>query len=251
VMAWRFFVDTEPHQRPSRSETQIRLWHGKEVITRTGCSWDFLAVSSDPDYWEPMFTYFDYHLAPEARFEIGGRPYDVFAHDWRRLGVDQWLELTADRELGAPVTQPTGTESELVLSQPEFAEAVRVALRDLNQRERLAASPLVRSQVVRAQGGDQPAVEILRRLIGEAAETLRADPREEQLYRVVDRTFLRPAPTQERAAELLGLPFSTYRRYRNRGVERVIAWLWQRELYGPEGTEGDFEQPVDSDWPGE
>jgi hypothetical protein len=50
---------------------------------------------------------------------------------------------------------------------------------------------------------------------------------------VIDRTFLRPAPTQERAAELLGLPFSTYRRHRNRGVERIVAWLWQRELYGP------------------
>jgi hypothetical protein len=251
VMAWRFFVDTEPHQRPSRSETQIRLWHGKEIITRTGCAWDFLAVHSDPDYWEPMFTYFDYHLAPEAGFEIGGRPYDVFAHDWRRLGVDQWLELTADRELGAPVTQPTGTESELVLSQPEFAEAVRAALRDLNHRERLAGNPLLRSQMVRApgSGGDRPAAEILRGLIGEATESLRGDSRDEPLFRVVDRTFLRPAPTQERAAEMLGLPFSTFRRYRNRGVEHVIAWLWRRELYGSD-TVGERGHQVDSDWPG-
>ena len=34
------------------------------------------------------------------------------------------------------------------------------------------------------------------------------------------------------AAELLGLPFSTYRGHLTRGVERIVEWLWQRELYG-------------------
>ncbi len=50
--------------------------------------------------------------------------------------------------------------------------------------------------------------------------------------RAVDRTYLRPAPTQEAAAELLGVPFSTYRRHLSQGVGRVVAWLWDRELYG-------------------
>jgi hypothetical protein len=48
------------------------------------------------------------------------------------------------------------------------------------------------------------------------------------------RTYLRPAATQEAAADALGLPFSTYRGHLARGIERVIDWLWQRELYGPE-----------------
>ena len=50
--------------------------------------------------------------------------------------------------------------------------------------------------------------------------------------RALERTYLRPAPTQEAAAELLDLPFSTYRGHLTRGVERVVDWLWQRELYG-------------------
>jgi hypothetical protein len=33
---------------------------------------------------------------------------------------------------------------------------------------------------------------------------------------------------------VLGLPFSTYRRHLTRGVDRVVDWLWHRELYGPE-----------------
>ncbi|MFC9471700.1 hypothetical protein ACFTS5_05845 [Nocardia sp. NPDC056952] len=63
-------------------------------------------------------------------------------------------------------------------------------------------------------------------------ESVREDSRGEKLYRVLDRTYLRPAPTQERAAELLGLPFSTYRRHLTQGIERVIVKMWQIELYG-------------------
>ena len=43
---------------------------------------------------------------------------------------------------------------------------------------------------------------------------------------------MRPAPNQEAAAELLGLPFSTYRRHLSQGVQRVVAWLWDHEVYG-------------------
>ena len=63
---------------------------------------------------------------------------------------------------------------------------------------------------------------------------LRADARDAKLARAVERTYLRPAPTQEAAADVLGLPFSTYRRHLTRGVERVVDWLWHRELYGAE-----------------
>ena len=41
-----------------------------------------------------------------------------------------------------------------------------------------------------------------------------------------------PAPSQERAAERLGIPFSTYRYHLARGTAHVVAWLWQRELNG-------------------
>ena len=71
-------------------------------------------------------------------------------------------------------------------------------------------------------------------LLEQAVGALRADPRDAKLARALERTYLRPAPTQEAAAEVLGLPFSTYRRHLTRGVDRVVDWLWHRELYGPE-----------------
>ena len=72
--------------------------------------------------------------------------------------------------------------------------------------------------------------EVLRGLILEAAHDLESDPRADNQYRVLNRTYLRPAPTQEKAAELLDLPFSTYRRYRDRGIETITDWLWERDI---------------------
>ncbi len=86
--------------------------------------------------------------------------------------------------------------------------------------------------MVRERGDESPAPEALRELLHEAVDALRDDPRDEKLVRALECTYLRPAPTQEAAAELLGLPFSTYRGHLTRGLQRVVDWLWQRELYG-------------------
>jgi DNA-directed RNA polymerase specialized sigma24 family protein len=87
---------------------------------------------------------------------------------------------------------------------------------------------------VRERAGQDPPARALAELVRDAAARLAADPRDEKLLRAVDRTYLRPAATQEQAAELLGLPFSTYRRHLTQGVARIVAALWDQELYGPE-----------------
>ena len=71
---------------------------------------------------------------------------------------------------------------------------------------------------------------MLHGLIIEAARVLKADPRADTQYRVLHRTYLRPAPSQEKAAESLDLPFTTYRRYRDRGIEALTAWLWDLDI---------------------
>ena len=99
-------------------------------------------------------------------------------------------------------------------------------MRDYTRPDRLAASPLLRSRLV----GGTPAA--LRARLREAAETLTANPRDLKLHRALWHTYFEPAPTQEQAAELLGLPFSTYRRHLTSGIRRVVEWLWRRELNG-------------------
>jgi hypothetical protein len=50
------------------------------------------------------------------------------------------------------------------------------------------------------------------------------------LSKVLDRTFVRAAPTQEAAAQVLDLPFSTYRRHLGKAVDELTDALWSVEI---------------------
>jgi hypothetical protein len=233
VLAWRFLVDRDPDERrPRLTGTLFGVWHLTDILLRPPTAWDFIANYTDLEHWEPFFGHWDFVHLPAVDYEIGSRCYRVFAHDWRRVPVPDWLERTAARELGHQV----GLEAEApaaALSQEEFAASVKQALRDLHQPRALLRSPLLASAMVQAQLRTDPAAgadRVLRELVQQGTEMLRSDCRADAWYRVIDRTYLRPAPSQEKAAELLDLPFSTYRRYRDRGLEVITDWLWQRDI---------------------
>jgi hypothetical protein len=232
VLAGRFMMDRDAYQAASRSSNVITMRSTQEWLGRPRLSWYYL-VLGDPDTLAPLMAYIGFERAADADFDVGGHRYTVYARDWRRESGAEWLERMGERELGGePAAVERATSEPLALSQPEFAAAVRCALRALHNRAQLAANPLVRTRLVRQRDGETAAPEALRELVEDAVEELRANPRDGKLVRALERTYLRPAPTQEAAAELLGLPFSTYRGHLTRGVERVVESLWQRELYG-------------------
>ena len=207
VFAFRTYMDAEAYQAPSASFNVATIMSVQHYVGCPRLAWDFIGGWADPDAIAPFMAHIDYARVPEADFEVGGRRYGVFAHDWRRTAPKAWLELMAARELadepagGAPPPLPAPG---LALSQPEFAGAVRAALRDLRRPEALAASPL-RSRAWCATGGaGEPVAEVLEALLREAVAALQADPRDEKLAaRSIAPTCGRP-PTQEAAAELLG-----------------------------------------------
>ena len=113
--------------------------------------------------------------------------------------------------------------------------AVRQALRDLCDPALLAKNPLQRARLMRDRvEGDAPDPAALAALLREAIDSLRRHPRDDKRWLAVERTYGNPAPSQEIAADRLGLPFSTFRRHLTQGVERIVAWLWEREIHGPE-----------------
>jgi hypothetical protein len=233
VYAFRTCIDADAYQASSPSFNLAAILSVQHYVSRPRLAWDFIGGWADPDAIAPFMAHIDYARVPEADFDVGGRRYGVFAHDWRRTGLEAWFELMGARELadepagGAPpALPPVG----LALSQTAFADAVRAALRGIHRPEALAANPLAVARVVRDRG--EPVAEVLEALLREAVATLQADPRDEKLYRALDRTYLRPAPSHEAAAELLGVPLSSFRRHLARGTDRVAAWLWERELYG-------------------
>ncbi|MFD1933375.1 MULTISPECIES: ATP-binding protein [Nonomuraea] len=190
-------------------------------------AWSFMAMPSE----SPMRDYlrhYDMHDIGEHAW-LGDTEYALFAHDWRAVPVQAWLNrllLTGAQDVSAAQTP----ELE-VLSQSEFTDAVRKALRNLSRPAELAASPLTRSRLV-AEHPDLDPAKALRQLLEQAIDDLGQDPRATKFQRAVDVTYRRGAPTQEAAAERLDLPFTTYRRHLFTGIDRICEGLWHRELYG-------------------
>lgn len=231
----RFWMDQEAYQQTSAALNLLAVSSTIYWTTHPKLAWNFM-VTANPTYYEPHFTSFHLWRTPEADFEIDGYRYGVFAHDWRVEPASVWLNLKAElasvTDLAAelPVKSPNSTL--LFLSEAEFAQAVRDALRDYTRPDQLATNPLMSSRLLIAANGQVSSPITLQALLLEAVMKLEANPKDKKLYRAIWHTYLEPAETQELAAELLQIPFSTYRYHLAKGIERIGDWLWQRELNG-------------------
>lgn len=232
----RFVMDAEAYQDPSPTLNATPVLTLQRYLGAPALSWDFLTLA-EPDRWDEYFAVADLPRAAGADFWIGDRRYGLFAHDFRQVPVDAWLELVTERALLQDFTlAPAPRPALLVLSQEEFGGAVRQALRDLARPDLLVRNPLLRTRLLSDRAGaGEPTAETLRAVLHDAAGVLREHPRDEKVWRAVERTYLRPAATQEAAAAALGLPFSTYRRHLTQGVARVVSRLWDAEVYGSSG----------------
>jgi len=212
IIIVRFQIDRDAYQRPSQLTNLVSVGHVQRIATHPQVVWSFL-VTTDPDFWTPHYAEIGFRrLAPDV--VIAGRRFSVFAHDFRQPHA-RWDPLRPPLHHAVPPSLPR-----------PFEDAVKQALRDLGRDDFLGRNPLLGLRLVREAGGGPAG---LRAVLVDAAGVLHGHPRDERLFRAVDRTYLRPAPTQERAAELLGLPFSTYRRHLTQGVARIAARLWERE----------------------
>jgi hypothetical protein len=229
----RFVVDREAYQGPSPTINAIAVVTLQRYLSEPRLAWDFLTLH-EPEPWDEFFALADFPRATGADFVVGGQRYGLYGHDFRRVPVDALMELWTERALAQDVTlRPAARHDVLVLSQAAFTGAVRQALRDLHRPELLARNPLVRTRLARDYAGAEEAdAAALDGLLRAAVDALRQHPRDDKLLRAVERTYLHPAPTQEAAAEVLRLPFSTYRRHLSQGVDRIVAWLWDHEIYG-------------------
>ena len=230
----RFIIDRQVYQGPSATLNATPILTMQRYLQTTRLAWDFLTLA-EPERWDNYFAAADLPRAVGADFWVGGRRYGLFAHDFRQVPVDALLTRVTERALAQDnTTQPPAAapSAMLVLSQPEFNAAVRQALRDLHRPDLLARNALLRTRLVRDRAGSrEPNAAVLEALMRTALDTLCEHPRDDKLLRTVDRTYFHPAATQERAAEALGLPFSTYRRHLTRGVDRLVDWLWDQEVY--------------------
>ena len=235
---FRFWMAGESYQDLSMAQSFIFVNTVQHYLTTPGLAFTFFPCA-EPDFWGPMFAYADLAWLAEANFEVGGRRYGVFGHDWRAVPPAAWLALLAEREIALqppPAPGPRASPPVVVLSQPEFQQAVRTALRDFQaaQPETLYGSPLLRSRLVTDRTGLQAdtghRAAALQSLLREALARLQSSPRRTKFYSALYHTYFQPASTQEQAAELLDLPFSTFRRHLTAGIAEITHILWQWEI---------------------
>lgn len=104
-------------------------------------------------------------------------------------------------------------------------DVVRAALTDIAQPDRLVRSPLLSLRVVAAEAGPgtgpRERAEALVRVLGQTIRSLQGGPREQKQRRALEAVFLERSGKHETIAADLGLPYSTFRRYLARGIERV------------------------------
>jgi len=234
VTQTRFVIDSHAYQAPSPTQNATPVVTLQRYLQTPSLAFDFLTLA-DPDRWNDYFALADLPRVDGADFTVGNRRYGLFCHNFRAVPVNALLELWTERALTQDITSPPARPPDvLVLSEPDFTDAVRRALHDLHRADLLARSPLLRTRLLRERAGTiDPNAGDLDAVLREAVATLRQHPRDDKLLRAVERTYLRPAATQEGAAAALGLPFSTYRRHLSQGVARIVAWCWARESTVP------------------
>ncbi len=197
-----------------------------EWLTRP-LAWSFFVVV-DVEYWTPLFDYVAF--APLVEVDVGGLRHVAYGIDWRRFPVDAWLDLMRERgRSGGTGPPPAALLRPPPLDRARFAAAVRAALQSLHRPDQLAANPLIGSALAgapppaRAPTNSGPRSR-------PPSRTSPSEPKGDQLRAVLHRTYLRPAPTQEAAAEVLDLPLSTYRRYLAKALEQLTDLLWTVEI---------------------
>ena len=233
AILFRFWMEKDTYQGISPIQSLIFLQVAKQYLVTPMLAFTFFPCA-EPDFWSAILSYGELTRLPAADFEVDGIRYGVYGHDWRVMPPAIWIARLAQKELGATgqTVSPPVQEQLIFLSRDDFGNAVKQALQDFTRPAGLAGNPLLRSRLVSdlADQGSGERSEILKSQIKEAAESLRIHPRDEKLFRALDRTYFHPALTQEAAAEQLDLPFSTYRRHLTAGILRLTDLLWQQEI---------------------
>ncbi len=253
--AWEYLQDRAPLRR-DESATMFRFWLGREsyqgvsptqsrifintmlhYLTKPGLAYSFFPCAQ-PEFWAPMFNYANLQRLPEVDFSVGGKDYGVYGHDWRAMPPLPWLKqlatLEADTTALLPPT-PSSNEDLAVLNKPQFKQAVEHALQHFTRPDLLRENVLLRSRLTTSKQGTLDMAEQAERLqerLREGATLLQNSPKQVKFYRVLEHSFFHPAPTQEAAAEVLDIPFSTYRRHLKRAVSEITDILWRWEVDG-------------------
>jgi hypothetical protein len=195
-------MGADSYQGPGSARNLLAATGTLEWLTNPRLAWSFLTVA-DPDAWHPVMTYLNQRRAAEADFEVGGRHYAVYAHDWR-----------AEPPLACWTAWPSAS------SPTSGWRPWRPSC-----RRRCWSCPS------RVQGGRPPGPA---RLHPPPPAALAADPLLRSRLATQAPGGARPPPPPSGPPNASACPSAPYRYHLAGGLRRVTERLWRAELYGPD-----------------
>jgi hypothetical protein len=217
------FVTDAGGLRDTALATYVGVVSAVATWLTAGCSLG-LAIGPFGRRWQQVLT--DLALTP---LRLGdGTHRQLYHFDFRRFSPEEWFDFLVQHDMCGAFGPPPRAVRPVPLGYAQFAESVQEALRNLHHVDKLAENPLAETSLVSSSDG--PRGEVLQQRLLLAVHSLGGSEKDQVLTQVLEATYLRIATSQKAAAKLVDLPFSTYRRYLGRGVQRLVDLLWAAEL---------------------
>ena len=217
LVVLRQWMHAQQHQAVSAAINLTAMHVVTHLVTHPEAAWSVVYMA-DPAFWQPHFEGVHFVRAPQADFEVGGRHFGAFVHDWRAEPAAAWI-------VGERRPMPFAADDSVVAERVDpvaLVDAVRQALRDFHDAQALREGMLARVLAAGRGPCDPPA---LRARLREALERLAAHPRDRKFHDAIWHTYIEPMHKQEQVAAELGIPFATYRYRLQQGIERIAAAL--------------------------
>lgn len=216
----RAWMHAEQYQRVSAAINLTAMHVVSHLVSHAQCAWSVVYMA-DAEFWQPHFDGVNFARVCEADYDLGGKHFGAFVHDWRFEPAQRWIAGDYRPMPFAGGAHGTAPDARAWLA------AVRQALRDFNDTQALAHGALAQVLTRQLAPGDEA-----QRGAGEVRERLRCaierigeHPRQRKFRDAVWHTYVQPMHKQEQVAAELGIAFTTFRYRLQQGIERVAAEL--------------------------
>ena len=218
LIVLRHWMHAQHHQGVSAAINLTAMHVVTHLVTHPEAAWSVVYMA-DPAFWQPHFEGVHFVRTPQADFEVGGRHFGAFVHDWRAEPAAAWMVGERRPMAFANDDGPLGAQR---ADSAAFIDAVRQALRDFHHTQALRDGALARAL---SAGGTACDPAMLRQRLCKAIEELAAHPRDHKFHDAIWHTYIEPMHKQEQVAAELGIPFATYRYRLQQAIERVAVAL--------------------------
>lgn len=242
----RFWMSLAEHQASSPVATTLSSLALGHTIMHPRLAVMCMVHSCDAEYWARFARRVHIEMPEPLRWQTEGRAFRTYMADWRVESRLEWMlhfsrRVTEDVPQAIMAPAQPGLIAPMVeqlpvlpqLSAELFADAVHDALEHYHETHELQTNPLLSSRMIAQRAGPdaKPSLRLtaLRDLITETNEKLGAVSKTAKCSKILHRTYIEPARSQQFAAEALGMGYSTYRRQLAAARELFTAELWQLE----------------------